>query len=159
MNTTHGEWTQCKNCTHFEDCTTKEDRDGCYLGETDDKETTMNTPETINIEKYAEALNNLVGMDIGYLGDSDENVNAIVEVINAAIALEKKVRELTEENEMFLRVYTLQSVKIADSKIKTTQRIREMAEERACAFSDGTHMDHYVHMDDLNEIIQEVIKE
>lgn len=59
----------------------------------------MNTPETINIEKYAEALNNLVGMDIGYLGDSDENVNAIVEVIVAAKALENRVKELTEENE------------------------------------------------------------
>ena len=58
----------------------------------------MNTPETINIEKYAEALNNLVGMDIGYLGDSDENVCAIIEVIVAAKKLENKVRALTEEN-------------------------------------------------------------
>ena len=54
----------------------------------------MNIPETINIEKYAEALNNLVGMDIGYLGDGDENVNAIVEVIRAAKALEYRVKEL-----------------------------------------------------------------
>ena len=58
----------------------------------------MNTPETINIEKYAEALNNLVGMDIGYLGDSDENVNAIVEVIRAAKALENRVKELEADN-------------------------------------------------------------
>lgn len=54
----------------------------------------MKTPETINIEKYADALNNLVGMDIGYLGDSDENVNAIVEVIVVAKALENRVKEL-----------------------------------------------------------------
>ena len=54
----------------------------------------MNVPETINIEKYAEALNNLVGMDIGYLGDSDENVNAIVEVIVAAKKLDSRVKEL-----------------------------------------------------------------
>ena len=59
----------------------------------------MNTPETINIVKYANALDTLVGMDIGYLGDSDENVNAIVEVIRAAKALENRVKELTEENE------------------------------------------------------------
>lgn len=59
----------------------------------------MNTPETINIEKYAEALNNLVGMDIGCLGDSDENVNAIVEVIRAAKALENRVKELEVEND------------------------------------------------------------
>ena len=66
----------------------------------------MNTPETINIEKYAEALNNLVGMDIGYLGDSDENVNAIVEVIRAAKKLENKVKELEEENERIRFVYS-----------------------------------------------------
>lgn len=54
----------------------------------------MNTPETINIEKYANALNALVGMDIGYLGDSDENVNAIVEVIVAAKKLDGRVKEL-----------------------------------------------------------------
>ena len=34
MNTIYGEWTQCKDCIYFEDCTTKEDRDGCYFGET-----------------------------------------------------------------------------------------------------------------------------
>ena len=119
----------------------------------------MNTPETINIHKYAEALNNLVGMDIGYLGNSDENVTAIVEVINIAIGLEKKVRELTEENEMLLRVNALQSIKIEDAKIKTTKKIRDRAEKRACAFSDGTHIDHYVHMDDLDEIVKEVCKE
>lgn len=54
----------------------------------------MNTPETINIEKYANALNALVGMDIGYLGDRDENVNAIVEVIVVAKKLDGRVKEL-----------------------------------------------------------------
>ena len=62
----------------------------------------MNTPETINIEKYAEALNNLVGMNIGYLGDSDENVNAIVEVIVTAKKLENRVKELEDENEKLM---------------------------------------------------------
>ena len=57
----------------------------------------MNTPETINIEKYAEALNNLVGMDIGYLGESDKDVNAIVEVIVTAKKLENRVKELTDK--------------------------------------------------------------
>lgn len=52
----------------------------------------MNTLETINIEKYAHALNSLVGMDIGYLDDSDENVNAIVEVFVAAKKLENRVK-------------------------------------------------------------------
>ena len=59
----------------------------------------MNTPETINIEKYAHALNELIGIDSAYLCDSDENVNAIIEVIVAAKKLEKRVKELAEENE------------------------------------------------------------
>lgn len=28
-----GSWTACVNCVYFEDCTNKEDRDGCYHGE------------------------------------------------------------------------------------------------------------------------------
>ena len=59
----------------------------------------MNTPETINVEKYAKALNNLVGMDIGYLGDTDENVNAIIEVIVVAKKLENRVKELEAERD------------------------------------------------------------
>ena len=54
----------------------------------------MNTPETINIEKYAHALNELIGIDSAYLGDSDKNVNAIIEVIVAAKKLENRVKEL-----------------------------------------------------------------
>lgn len=65
----------------------------------------MNTPETINIEKYAEALNNLVGMDIGYLGESDKDVNAIVEVIVAAKKLENRVKELEAEKDALIKNY------------------------------------------------------
>lgn len=57
----------------------------------------MNTPETINIEKYAEALNNLIGVDSAYMA-GDKNVDAIVEVIVAAKKLENRVKELAEEN-------------------------------------------------------------
>lgn len=59
----------------------------------------MNAPKTINVEKYTEALNNLIGIDSAYLGDSDKDVNAIIEVIVEAKKLENKVKELTEENE------------------------------------------------------------
>jgi hypothetical protein len=58
----------------------------------------MNTPETINIEKYAHALNNLIGVDSAYMA-GDKDVDAIVEVIVAAKKLENRVKELTEENE------------------------------------------------------------
>ena len=86
----------------------------------------MNTPETINIEKYAEALNNLVGMDIGYLGDSDENVNAIIEVIVAAKKLEDRVKELEAElNELkakrYLK-YTLHSVIDLPAVLENTRK-------------------------------------
>ena len=40
----------------------------------------MNTPETINIEKYSEALNNLIGVDSAYY-KGDKDVDAIVEVM------------------------------------------------------------------------------
>ena len=56
----------------------------------------MNTPETIHIEKYAEALNNLIGVDSAYF-QGDENVDAIVEVIVAAKKLENRVKELEAE--------------------------------------------------------------
>lgn len=48
MNTIYGEWTQCKDCIYFEDCETKEDRDGCYFGETcEEKIKTMNDDKFI----------------------------------------------------------------------------------------------------------------
>ena len=78
----------------------------------------MNTLETINIEKYAEALNNLVGMDIGYLGDSDKNVNAIAEVIRAAKALEGNVEEW--KSKYFQQVAEVQGIR---------EMIREAFEE------------------------------
>ena len=56
----------------------------------------MNTPETINIEKYAEALNNLIGVDSAYMA-RDKDVDAIIELIVAAKKLENRVKELTEE--------------------------------------------------------------
>jgi hypothetical protein len=29
------DWTACKDCIYFEDCEVKENRDGCYCGDTD----------------------------------------------------------------------------------------------------------------------------
>ena len=31
------DWTACKDCIYFEDCETKEDRDGCCFGEVEDE--------------------------------------------------------------------------------------------------------------------------
>ena len=52
----------------------------------------MNQPKIFNIEKYIEALNNLLGVDHAYFS-GDENVESIVELI-------VKAKELAEENEM-----------------------------------------------------------
>ena len=65
----------------------------------------MNAPETINIEKYANALNELIGIDSAYLGDSDKNVNAIIEVIVAAKKLENRVKELEAEKDALIKNY------------------------------------------------------
>jgi hypothetical protein len=48
--------------------------------------------KTLNIEKYIEALNNLLGVDCMYY-QGDEDVEAILEVIVAA-------KEFAEENEV-----------------------------------------------------------
>ena len=31
------DWTACKDCIYFEDCETKEDKDGCCFGEVEDE--------------------------------------------------------------------------------------------------------------------------
>ena len=35
MNTIYGEWTRCEDCIYFDDCDTKENRDGCLFGKSD----------------------------------------------------------------------------------------------------------------------------
>lgn len=64
----------------------------------------MNTPETINIEKYAEALNNLIGVDSAYF-QGDKDVDAIVEVIVVAKKLENRVKELEAEKDALIKNY------------------------------------------------------
>ena len=98
MNTLNGEWTQCKDCIYFDDCTTKESDDGCYFGNTIEKKDIIKMSDTINIEKYINALNNLLGSDNAYyMGDSD--VDTIVEAISTVKELGNKVSVLTKEND------------------------------------------------------------
>ena len=105
----------------------------------------MNTPETINIEKYAEALNNLVGMDIGYLGDTDENVNAIVKVIRAAKALENRVQELEADDKKWQERFDREAKcqydlagKIVDlkSKVDLYKRLNDELEDELASTYD-----------------------
>lgn len=97
MNTSNGEWTRCKDCIYFDDCLNKENRDGYYFGDNDEAwEAEM--PETINIEKYINALNNLLGSDNAYYA-GDPDVDAIMEVIMLVKKLENIVKKLSKENE------------------------------------------------------------
>ena len=113
MNTLYGEWTRCEDCICFDDCDTKENRDGCYFGN-NGKEERMDTPETINVEKYIEALNNLLGADNAYYA-GDPDVDTIVELIKIAKKLEDRVKELTEENERLREDISVQ-YKIIDER-------------------------------------------
>ena len=97
MNTSNGEWIRCEDCIYFDGCLNKEDRDGCYFGDNDEAGG-AEMLETINVEKYINALNNLLGSDNAYYA-GDPNVDAIMEVIMLAKKLEKRVKELTEEKE------------------------------------------------------------
>ena len=67
------------------------------VGDNDEAEE-AEMPETINIEKYINALNNLLGSDNAYYA-GDPDVDAIMEVIMLAKKLDKRVKELTEEKE------------------------------------------------------------
>lgn len=80
----------------------------------------MNTPETINIEKYAKALNELIGVDSAYMA-GDKDVDAIVELIVAAKKLENRVKKLTEENEKLRGLYEHNSQLAIDSERKLEQ--------------------------------------
>jgi hypothetical protein len=91
----------------------------------------MNTPETINIEKYANALNNLIGVDSAYMA-GDKSVDAIVEVIVAAKKLENKVKELTEENKKLnksMEKELLDSARIFDNYCRMINALRKEADQ------------------------------
>lgn len=82
----------------------------------------MNTPETIHIEKYAHALNELIGIDSTYIA-GDKNVDAIVELIVAAKKLENRIKELSDANDKLyndnerLRAIIAEGVKLAKEEL------------------------------------------
>lgn len=59
---------------------------------------TDNESMVINIKKYAEALNNLIGVDSAYF-QGDKDVDAIIEVIRIAKQLELTVNRQQAEIE------------------------------------------------------------
>lgn len=63
-----------------------------------DNKLTDNEIVKIDIEKYAEALNNLIGVDSAYFR-GDKDVDAIVEIITIAKKQENLINRLQAENE------------------------------------------------------------
>ena len=126
----------------------------------------MNTPEIVNIEKYAEALNNLIGIDSAYMA-GDKDVDAIVEVIVAAKKLEIKVKELTEENERLKSTQVVKHIHIdeqlykeceyemgqikTDTVHKMQQRLHEMA------WRDGDTL--VVAIKHIDQVAKEILEE
>ena len=135
----------------------------------------MNTPETINIEKYANALNNLIGVDSAYMA-GDKSVDAIVELIVAAKKLENRVKELTEENgklkaednkwRRLVEVLNQNNAELEtelaqtydlleETKADTVRKIQEFAHEEAWQMGCGWIVD----LDSINQIAKEMLEE
>lgn len=107
----------------------------------------MNTPETINIEKYAHALNELIGVDSAYLA-GDKDVDTIVEVIVAAKKLENRVRELTEENER-LRDLITELQQYNESWVEDNGKLRKEIEKLKQQYDFALHQQFQAYTNNL----------
>lgn len=117
----------------------------------------MNTPETINIEKYAHALNNLIGVDSAYLA-GDKDVDDIVEVIVAAKKLENRVKELTKEAERYKRYYFHHEYDKWEIEIKT-DTVRKMQERIKAKAYTNNYCQEVVLESDIDQIAEEMLEE
>lgn len=133
----------------------------------------MNVPATINIEKYAEALNNLIGVDSAYM-TGDKDVDAIVEVIVAAKKLENRAKELEEESKKLnkaLKKERLDNAKVCTTycrmigslrkevdiiKAETVQKMQEMLKRVAFPDDDG---EGCIYVADVDQIAEEILEE
>ena len=95
-------------------------------------EMTDNEIIPINIEKYAEALNNLIGADSAYFG-GDKDVDAVVEIITLAKRMENiinrqkaEIERLQGYNENLLTANTALSNEILEIQ---SEAIKEYAEK------------------------------
>lgn len=85
----------------------------------------MPESKTIDIEKYAEALNNLIGVDSAYL-KGDKDVDAIVEVITLAKKFEGIISQQYSE---IVRLKDLCECSKVSKEIAKSEAIEEFAEE------------------------------
>ena len=137
----------------------------------------MNTPETINTEKYTEALNNLIGVDSAYMS-GDKDVDAIVELIVAAKKLENRVKELEEENKKLNNVLEkerLDNAKVCDIycrminslrkevdtiKVETLRKMQiKLTNDEFKQSVDAYHYAYLLGEEDIEEIAEEILEE
>lgn len=76
------------------------------------------------------------------------------------------IKELAEENATYednelnyIRQISRLQAKLESVKAKTANEILEQAKKYVHAFSDGTNIEEYVHMDDIKQIVKEVLEE
>lgn len=76
------------------------------------------------------------------------------------------IKELTEENETYeanelnyIRQISRLQAKVEGIKAKTANVILEQAKKYAHAFSDGTNIEEYVHIEDIEQVVREMLEE
>ena len=127
---------------------------------------TDNEIKTIDIEKYVEALNNLLGVDNAYF-NGDKDVDAIVEIIVLAKKFEGIIKGQKAEIE---RLHKALDEAIAESDAKDIENyeiahrvraeaIQEFAEGLKATVDDSALQNGDVHFVALYKAIDEVAKE
>lgn len=117
----------------------------------------MNTPETINIEKYAEALNNLIGVDSAYF-QGDKDVNAVVELIVAAKKLEKRVKELEEEKDALIKNYAQCMKDYARDIFDELESMTEVHEYHDVEFGNWTEQTVELSIEDIVDLRKKYVE-
>lgn len=119
---------------------------------------TDNEIKTIDVEKYAEALNNLLGVDSAYF-NGDKDVDAIVEIIVLAKKFEGIIkgqkaeieRKTTECERLEIYMDELVKQKLNQAKAEAIKEFWEKAkntrEYRTCP---------YVYISDGNNLVKEM---
>ena len=128
--------------------------------------------KTINIEKYAEALNNLIGVDSAYF-NGDKDVDAIVEIISIAKKFESIINHQNAEIERLkLDILIHEDVEVESNKIwhslirqAKSEAIKEFAEkfenalvDADCIYVDEEH-ESFISVNKVGELCDAIYKE
>jgi phage shock protein A len=112
-----------------------------------------------NIEKYATALNNLIGVDSAYF-TGDEDVDTLVELINIANQQQTEIEELQKQLEYCEDEGEYWESKYKNAKIEAIKEFAEKLKEKAY-LNDGVtgFQDVIVEVNDIDNLIYEMVGE